>query len=66
MIVKIQLPLGGLPKVLIYNEDRSVMTECTVKDVEMLFNAGEAKAYCVAELINGNLEIFERAEDQEW
>lgn len=75
MIVKIQRPLmtnGDEPMAFVYNKDRlTINAMIPYFEVEELFVAedGEeppSKVYHEAALINGNLEIGERVEDQDW
>lgn len=71
MIVKVQVSLATShqnPQVLVYNEDRSVRYEGDA-DVELLLKMdGRPKMFCVAALVNGELELYPEAEvgEQGW
>lgn len=67
MIVKVQLPLGGEPMVLVYNQDRSVIGHVPLTtEVQECFADGEMKAFFHARMRGTELEIQGRAPWQEW
>ncbi len=69
-IVKIQRPLmtngQGRLSALIYNEDRSIMTEVPLEEFSHLFKNDEFKIYHRFKRKNGNFIIKERVKDQNW
>jgi hypothetical protein len=69
-IVKVQLPLvhsTEIPLALIYNKDRSVFCQVAVTEPLIARMGRKAKAYFNAMIDSrGNIEIDDRAPDQDW
>lgn len=71
LIVKVQksqFDSQGKKRILIYNEDRSVyFTGPWLKQHDKLLKLGrDVKGYFAAQLINGQVQIDARVDDQEW
>lgn len=70
MIVKLQISLGssdGRTRALIYNEERTVLTEMEPGQDILDVMGDDAKAYFTAVLHeNGMLQIKERVPEQAW
>lgn len=66
-IFKLQMPLAGAPMVLIYNKDRSAqgMIPLTDELKELMGDSIKDFFYCIHRE-DGPIEIFEKAEWQEW
>lgn len=73
MIFKIQKPLfsSGKQTYLIYNEDRSIMSQNLeigqIKEVDSMFNKNELKVYVKGYIDKkGNLVINRKVDEQGW
>lgn len=74
MIFKLQRPLSksgpetadDRPKVLVYNEDRSVLCFMPWDNLDELLPDGAMKVYVEAELKDGELRMSHRVDDQDW
>lgn len=66
MIVKCQMPLGGLQQILIYDENRTIRLFQPITEEWLNFFQGEAKFYAEAHIENTTLVIDQVVEEQPW
>ena len=68
-IFKIQLPLSSTepkPLALIYNENRDIEEFISTTQVKHYFVGAQKKVFIYGELIDGTLNLYDKAPYQEW
>lgn len=63
---KLQRAIVGEPSVLIYNEDRSIMSQLPMTDDLLRLFGREDTVYVMASVYKGNLEIEGLAPEDVW
>lgn len=66
MIVKVQVSPGTPPRVLFYNKDKTILSEFDADRDIMKLMRRRKKAFFLAELDHGELQIFEEVPHEDW
>ena len=68
-IFKLQLPISSnysKPAALLYNEDKSIEEFIPIKQVKHYFAGAQKKIFIYGELIDGTLNLYDKAPWQDW